>query len=158
MIREGVLMNPEQLHEAQDAMKARQQAKCGHEPVHGDGLCRRCYDREREKWASRDRGRQAERQRQLDLLKIKRKQRKLIAKLESDDFTASCSQGQISAMRLLADLYSEERNRLEGKPFTQPEPPKAPSQSDTRLSEEIKKLFAPAPEPSPAQPQGEQPN
>jgi hypothetical protein len=79
-----------------------------------------------------------ERQRDRDLRAIRRRIRKLIEKLEAAADT------NIPAKRLYFEILDRERDRLEGKPFTRPEPPRAPS-GESQLHQAIQNLFNPNP-------------
>ena len=87
-----------------------------------------------------------ERHRERELRAIRRRIRQLIEKLEAADDT------NIPAKRLYFEILDRERDRLEGKPFTRPEPPKAPL-GESQLGKAIRDLFNPKPsaEPSPSQ-------
>jgi|SRR5215472_14332805 len=87
-----------------------------------------------------------ERHRERELRAIRKRIKSLIEKLEAADDT------NIQAKRLYFEILDRERDRLEGKPFTRPEPPKAPS-GESQLGKAIQELFNPKPsaEASPSQ-------
>src|SRR5262245_13350378 len=86
-----------------------------------------------------------ERHRERELRAIRKRIKSLIGNLEAAD------DGNIPAKRLYFEILDRERDRLEGKPFTRPEPPKAPS-GESPLRQAIQDLFNPKPstEDSPA--------
>src|SRR5215469_4881688 len=79
-----------------------------------------------------------ERHRERELRAIRRRIRQLIEKLDAADDT------NIQAKRLYFEILDRERDRLEGKPFTRPEPPKAPL-GESQLQKTIRDLFNPKP-------------